>query len=81
MSLRRRLEEIIETARPWAEPHQKLKNTVHRRLIEDMSRRGHTATREEIEREVARILDRETGLLTRDDRARLITDIVNEALG
>jgi pilus assembly protein CpaF len=75
------LEEVAEVARTWAEPHQKLKNTVHRALIEEMGRRGGTATRDEIEREVARILDRETGLLTREDRGRLITDIVNETLG
>jgi pilus assembly protein CpaF len=81
VSLRKRLEEVAEVARPWAEPHQKLKNTVHRTLIEEMGRRGGTATRDEIEREVARILDRETGLLTREDRGRLITDIVNETLG
>ncbi len=81
MSLRKRLEEVAEVARTWAEPHQKLKNTVHRTLIEEMGRRGGTATRDEIEREVARILDRETGLLTREDRGRLITDIVNETLG
>ncbi len=82
MSLRRRLEEITETVGFWADPYQSLKNTVHRRLIEEMGRRGAAGTgREEIEREVARILDRENDLLTREDRTRLIKDIVNEALG
>ena len=82
MSLRRRLEEITETVGFWADPHQSLKNTVHRRLIEEMGRRGAAGTgRDEIEREVARILDRENDLLTREDRTRLIKDIVNEALG
>ena len=82
MSLRRRLEEITETVGFWADPHQSLKNTVHRRLIEERGRRGAAGTgRDEIEREVARILDRENDLLTREDRTRLIKDIVNEALG
>jgi pilus assembly protein CpaF len=82
VSLRRRLEEITETVGFWADPYQSLKNTVHRRLIEEMGRRGAAGTgREEIEREVARILDRENDLLTREDRTRLIKDIVNEALG
>ena len=82
MSLRRRLEEITETVGFWADPYQSLKNTVHRRLIEEMGRRGAAGTgRDEIEREVARILDRENDLLTREDRTRLIKDIVNEALG
>jgi len=82
VSLRRRLEEITETVGFWADPHQSLKNTVHRRLIEEMGRRGAAGTgRDEIEREVARILDRENDLLTREDRTRLIKDIVNEALG
>ncbi|MDR7426270.1 MAG: CpaF family protein [Armatimonadota bacterium] len=82
MSLRRRLEEVLDTARSWVEPHQTLKNTVHRLLIEELGRRGAPATaREEIEKEVARILDRENALLSRDDRSRLITDIVNETLG
>ena len=82
MSLRRRLEEITETVGFWADPYQSLKNTVHRRLIEEMGRRGTAGTgRDEIEREVARILDRENDLLTREDRTRLIKDIVNEALG
>jgi pilus assembly protein CpaF len=81
MSLRRRMEEIAETTRPWAEPHQQLKNTVHRALIEEIGRRGGTGTREEVEREVVHILDREHALLVREDRARLIMDIVNESLG
>jgi len=82
VSLRRRLEEITETVGFWADPYQSLKNTVHRRLIEEMGRRGAAGTgRDEIEREVARILDRENDLLTREDRTRLIKDIVNEALG
>ncbi|MCL6553143.1 MAG: CpaF family protein, partial [Firmicutes bacterium] len=37
--------------------------------------------RDEVERDVARILDRENDLLPREERARLIRDIVNEALG
>ncbi len=82
MSLRRRLEEIAEPTGVWAEPHQTLKNAVHRSLVEELGRRGAvSATRDEIEREVARILDRENALLTREDRSRLIGDIVNEALG
>ena len=82
MSLRRRLEEIAEVGAAWAEPHQALKNTVHRRLVEELGRRvAGGITREEIEKEVARILDRENELLTREDRSRLIRDIVNEALG
>jgi pilus assembly protein CpaF len=39
------------------------------------------APRDEIEGEVARILDRESSLISRDERGRLIRDIVNEALG
>lgn len=82
MSLRRRLEEIAETAGPWIDPHQGLKNTVHRDLIEELGRRGVIGVaRDEIEREVARILDRENALLAREDRSRLIRDIVNETLG
>lgn len=82
MSLRRRLEEIAESVGFWADPYQTLKNTVHRRLIEDLGRRGAAGTgRDEVEREVARILDRENDLLTREDRSRLIKEIVNETLG
>jgi len=82
MSLRRRIEEIADNGRPWAEPHQQLKNIVHRALIEEMGRRGGgSETREDVEREVARILDREHALLPREDRGRLITNIVNESLG
>ncbi len=82
MSLRKRLEEVADSAGSWAEPHQALKNTVHRRLVEELGRRGAAGVvREEIEKEVTRILDRENELLTREDRSRLITDIVNEALG
>ena len=82
MSLRKRLEEMVDGAGSWAEPHQAVKNAVHRRLIEELGRRGATGgAREEIEKEVARILDRENELLTREDRSQLITDIVNEALG
>jgi pilus assembly protein CpaF len=78
--LRKRLEEVED--RGWSEPYQALKNDVHRRLVEDLGRRGSTAwTREEVEREVARILDSGTDLLTRADRARLIVDIVDEAMG
>jgi pilus assembly protein CpaF len=81
VSLRKRFEEF-EGARPWTEPHQELKNAVHRSLIEELGRRGGgAAPRDETEREVARILDHENGLLARDDRTRLITDIVNEVLG
>jgi pilus assembly protein CpaF len=55
---------------------------VHRRLVEDLARRGGMgAPRDEIESEVARILDRESSLIARDERNRLIRDIVNEALG
>ncbi len=82
MSLRRRLEVVTEVSRSWIEPHQALKNAVHRRLIEESGRRGGIGgAREEVEREVARILDRESELLTREDRSRLIADIVNEAMG
>ncbi len=81
MSLRRRLEEITEPTGAWAEPHQTLKNAVHRSLVEELGRRGTVGAADEIEREVARILDRENALLTREDRSRLIGDIVNEALG
>jgi pilus assembly protein CpaF len=67
---------------PWADPYQDLKNLVHRRLVEDLGRRGGMgAPRDEIETEVARILDRESSLIPRDERNRLIRDIVNEALG
>jgi pilus assembly protein CpaF len=82
MSLRRRLEVVAEVDRSWVGPHQVLKNAVHRRLIEESGRRGGiNGAREEVEREVARILDREDELLTREDRSRLIADIVNEAMG
>jgi pilus assembly protein CpaF len=82
VSLRRRLEEIAESVGPWADPYQDLKNLVHRRLVEDLGRRGGLAApRDEIESEVARILDRESSLIARDERNRLIRDIVNEALG
>ena len=79
MSLRRRLEEAGD--RGWSEPYQTLKNDVHRRLVEDLGRRGTSWTREEVEREVGRILDHGGELLTRVDRAKLIADIVNEAMG
>jgi len=82
MSLRKRLDEAVDTGRPWTEPHQALKNTVHRSLVEELGRRGAIgAVREEIEKEVARLLDRENELLTREDRSRLIADIVDETLG
>jgi pilus assembly protein CpaF len=82
VSLRRRLEEIAEATATWAEPHQTLKNLVHRSLVDELGRRGAGGMAPgEIEGEVARILDRENALLTRDDRTRLIRDIVNEALG
>ena len=82
MSLRKRLEESVDTSRPWAEPHQSLKNTVHRSLVEELGRRGAAApAREEIEKEVARLLDREHELLAREDRSRLISDIADETLG
>ncbi|MDR7419352.1 MAG: CpaF family protein [Armatimonadota bacterium] len=80
--MRRRLDEITEGAGAWSEPHQALKNTVHRSLVEEIGRRGVAGiSRDDIEREVARILDRENAVLTREDRARLIRDTVNEALG
>ena len=79
MSLRKRLDEISD--REWSEPYQALKNDVHRRLVEDLGRRGSTWTREEVEREVGRILDSGSDLLTRGDRAKLIGDIVDEAMG
>ncbi len=82
MSLRERLEKMADLGGSWAEPHQALKNTVHRRLIEVLSQRGAPGVaREETEKEVARILDRENALLTREDRSRLITAIVDETLG
>jgi pilus assembly protein CpaF len=82
MSLRRRLEVVTEVSRSWVEPHQAVKNAVHRRLIEESGRRGGiSSAREEVEREVAQLLDRESELLTREDRSRLIADIVNEAMG
>ncbi len=82
MSLRRRLEVVAEAGRSWVEPHQALKNAVHRRVIEESARRGGiSGAREEVEREVARILDQESALLTREDRSRLIADIVNEVMG
>ncbi|HEV2359878.1 MAG TPA: CpaF family protein [bacterium] len=79
MSLRKRLDEIGD--REWSEPYQALKNDVHRRLVEELGRRGSTWTREEVEREVGRILDSGTELLTRGDRVRLIADIADEAMG
>jgi pilus assembly protein CpaF len=79
VSLRRRLDEIAD--RGWSEPHQALKNDVHRRLVEDLGRRGMRWTREEVEREVGRILDSGTDPLTRGDRTKLIGDIVDEAMG
>src|SRR5690348_5615602 len=79
MSLRRRLEEVSDRA--WSEPYQALKNDVHRRLVEDFGRRGTSWTREEVEREVGRILDSGAELLTRGDRAKLIGDSVDEAMG
>ncbi|MDR7556519.1 MAG: CpaF family protein [Armatimonadota bacterium] len=81
MSLRRRLEEVVTAGGGWADPYQSLKNTVHRRLVEEFARRGGSMVRDEVERDVARILDRENDLLPREERARLIRDIVNEALG
>jgi pilus assembly protein CpaF len=76
------LEVVTEAPRSWVEPHQALKNAVHRRLIEEAARRGGiTGAREETEREVARILDQENELLAREDRSRLIADIVNEVMG
>jgi len=80
MSLRRRIDELSER-NGWTEQHQVLKNDLHRRLVEELGRRNNTWTREEVEREVARILDTGTDLLTRGDRAKLVTDIVNEAMG
>jgi pilus assembly protein CpaF len=80
VSLRRRLEEA--TDRGWSEPYQTLKNDVHRRLVEDLGRRGSNVwTREEVQREVGRILDSGPELLTRADRTKLIGDIVDEAMG
>jgi len=65
-----------------AEPHQELKNAVHRRLIEELGRRGAGGTTpDEIEREVAIILDHENALLPREERSRLIKEIVDEAMG
>jgi pilus assembly protein CpaF len=82
VSLRKRLDEIAETAGVLAERNQTLKNAVHRQLIEEMGRRGEAAgPREDVEKEVASLLDRESGLLPREERFRLITDIVNEAMG
>jgi pilus assembly protein CpaF len=81
VSLRRRLEEVVTAGGGWADPYQSLKNTVHRRLVEEFARRGGSMARDEVERDVARILDRENDLLPREERARLIRDIVNEALG
>ncbi|MDR7482935.1 MAG: CpaF family protein [Armatimonadota bacterium] len=81
MSLRRRLDEVVTAGGAWSDPYQSLKNTVHRRLVEDLTRRGGSMVRDEVERDVARILDRENDLLPREERARLIRDIVNEALG
>jgi pilus assembly protein CpaF len=78
-TLRRRLEENGDGK--WSEPHQALKNDVHRRLVEDLGRRGNIWSREEVEHEVARILDSGTDLLTRADRAKLISDIIDEAMG
>ena len=81
MSLRKRLEDF-DSVKTWTEPYQDLKNTVHRNLIDELGRRGTgTVPRDEMEREVARALDRENSLLTREDRARLIMDITNETLG
>jgi pilus assembly protein CpaF len=81
----RRLGEIASwttgTKEAWETPHQSLKNAVHRRLIEELGRRGTSGTREDVEREVARLLNAETDLVTRDDRIRLIADIVDEAMG
>ncbi len=81
MSLRRRLEEA-SSPKSWVDPHQGVKNTVHLRLIEELRRRGETGLApDEVERKVATLLDNENALLTRDDRSRLIMDIVHEALG
>ena len=85
MSVNRRLGEVASWTTGgrdgWAAPHQTLKNAVHRRLIEELSRRGALGSREDVEREVGRLLSAETELLTRDDRTRLIADIVDEAMG
>ncbi len=82
MSLRRRLEDASSTPSSWVDPHQGVKNTVHLRLIEELHRRGAPGLApDEVERKVAGLLDSENTLLTRDDRSRLIMDIVHEALG
>ncbi|MGH9202327.1 MAG: CpaF family protein, partial [Vicinamibacterales bacterium] len=82
MSLRKRLDEATHTTNSWVDPHQGVKNTVHLRLIEELGRRGETGLApDEVERKVAGLLDNENTLLTRDDRSRLIMDIVHEALG
>jgi len=82
MSLRERLERTAADSSAWTEPHQALKNSVHRHLIEELGRRGvSSVSQDEIQGEVARILDGENQLLARDDRSRLINDIVHEALG
>jgi pilus assembly protein CpaF len=81
MALHKRLMELTERGQTWADPHQKVKNSVHRTLGDELTRRATGGTREDVERLVGVLVEREGQLITREDRSRLVVDIVNEAMG